>query len=232
MKKIILLTATVMTVGLSYAQTNNNNVENNSSQILNASSSSRSYGTSSATFVNPAKKAQGSIHLFKSWNNLAVIHTTDQQKFSLKNINLNIERNTFESKISEDSIFTFNFNNIDRFVVSNRIFKNHYYDNSNRVFEVIYESGKVSLLKGYKIQLVKGSPNPMLNRSTDKNVQKYFYFIKEGSSIKSFRLKKSNILDLMSSDQAKAAEKYAKSNRLSYKKDADINAILTHGFSN
>lgn len=231
MKKIILLIA-VMITSLSYAQ-DNNSVANNGAQVLgNVSSSSRSFGRTSATFINPAKKVQGSVHLFKNWTNLAVIHTTDQQKFSLKNINLNIERNTFESKISEDSIFTFNFNNIDKFIISNRIFKNHYYDNSNRVFEVIYESGKVSLLKGYKIQLVKGSPNPMLNRSTDKNVQKQFYFIKEGSYIKPFRLKKSSVLDLLSSDQAKAAEKYAKSNRLSYKKDGDVSAILTHGFSN
>lgn len=231
MKKIVLLIA-IMTVGMSYAQ-NNNNIENNGAQILgNVASSSRSYGSTSGVFINPAKKAQGSVHLFKNWNNLAVIYASDQQKFSLKNINLNIERNTFESKISEDSIFTFNFNNIDRFIVNNRTFKNFYYDSSNRVFEVVYESGKVSLLKGYKIQLVKGSPNPMLNRSTDKNVQKQFYFVKKGSSIEPFRLKKKSILSLMSSNQAKAAENYAKEHKLSFKKDADVNRILTHGFSN
>ena len=72
----------------------------------------------------------------------------------------------------------------------------------------------------------------MLNRSTDKNVQKEFYFIMQNNSIKPFRLKKSSLLDLMSSSQAKAAERYAKENRLSYKDDADINQILTFGFSN
>jgi len=230
MKKLFLLIA-VMTTGLSTAQTNNN-VANNGGQILNASNAGRSYGSTSATFINPAKKAEGSVHLFKGWDNLAVIHTSDQQKFSLKNINLNIERSTFESKISEDSIFTFNFNNIDRFIINNRTFKNLYYDGSNRVFELVYESGQVSLLKGYKVQLVKGSPNPMLNRSTDKNVQKHFYFVKKGSSVEPFRLKKKSILGLMNSDQAKAAEKYAKEYKLSFKKDADINRILTHGFSN
>ena len=230
MKKISFLIAIVL-AGFSEAQ--NNSMENNSEQVLgNVASSTNAYGSTSSIFINPTKKAQGSVHLFKNWNNLAVIHTVDDQKFSLKNINLNIERNTFESKISEDSIFTFNFNNIDRFVINNRTFKNYYYDSSNRVFEVIYESGKLSLLKGYKIQLVKGSPNPMLNRSTDKNVQKQFYFIKEGSLIKPFRLKKKNILELMSSEQAKAAEKYAKDNRLSFKDDADVNLILTQGFSN
>ena len=108
MKKFVLLIALVITGCLSYAQ--NNNVENNAGGVFGSVGNSiTSYGSPSATFINPAKKAQGSVHLFKDWNNFAVIYSTDQQKFSLKNINLNIERNTFESKISEDSIFTFNF---------------------------------------------------------------------------------------------------------------------------
>lgn len=230
MKRQILVIA-IMITSLSYAQ--NNNVENNAAGVFGkVGNSITSYGSPSATFLNPAKKAQGSVHLFKDWDNFAVIHSIDQQKFSLKNINLNIERNTFESKIPGDSIFTFNFNNIEKIVINNRVFKNYFYDGSSRIFEVIYDSGQIALLKGYKIQLVKGSPNPMLNRSTDKNVQKEFYFTMQNSSIKPFRLKKSSILDLMSSSQSKAAEKYAKDNRLSYKDDADINQILTFGFSN
>ena len=229
MKTNIFLIA-VLISSFSFAQ--NGNVENNGTQILNASSSSRSYGQASATFFNPARRVQGSVYLFKDWKNDAVIHTVENQKFSLKNINLNIERNTFESKISDDSIFTFNFNNIDKFIINNRAFRNHYYDGYNRVFEEIYDSGKLTILKGYKLVLVKGSPNPMLNRSSDKNVQKVYHFIKQGSNIKSFRLKKSSILDLMTSDQAKAAEKYAKERKLSFKESADVNLILTHGFSN
>jgi hypothetical protein len=231
MKNLIFLIAVVST-GMLFAQTNNN-VENNSGVVFGkVGNSATSYGSSSSTFFNPARRVEGSVHLFNDWNNQAVIYTTDTQKFSLRNINLNIERNTFESKVSEDTIFTFNFNNIDRFVINKRVFKNHYYNGDNRIFEIIYDSGKITLLKGYKIQLVKGSPNPMLNRSTDRNVQKEFYFLKEGNNIKPYRLKKKSILALMSSDQAKVAENYAKDNNLSFNEDADINRILTKGFSN
>ena len=69
--------------------------------------------------------------------------------------------------------------------------------------------------------------------TTFSNIQDGIVLIdKEGSLIKPFRLKKKNILELMSSEQAKAAEKYAKDNRLSFKDDADVNLILTQGFSN
>jgi hypothetical protein len=214
------------------AQTNNN-VENNSADVFGkVGNSATSYGSPSATFFNPARRVEGSVYLFDKWTNQGVIYTSDSQKFSLKNINLNIERSTFESKISEDSIFTFNFNNIDRILINNRAFKNYYYDGTNRIFEVIYDSGKLVLLKGYKIQLVKGSPNPMLNRSTDRNVQKEFYFVMQNNLIKPFRLKKKSILGLMSSEQAKVADNYAKEYRLSYSEDEDIKRILTQGFSN
>jgi len=176
MKKAFFLIVFSVT-SILLAQTNNN-VENNSADVFGkVGNSATSYGSPSATFFNPARRVEGSVYLFDKWTNQGVIHTSDSQKFSLKNINLNIERSTFESKISEDSIFTFNFNNIDRILINNRVFKNYYYDGTNRIFEVIYDSGKLVLLKGYKIQLVKGSPNPMLNRSTDINVQTEFYFV-------------------------------------------------------
>lgn len=232
MKKHILICINVLLISVSFAQNNNNNVENNGSQILNVSSSSRSYGKSSASFVNPVKKPEGSVYLFDDWNNRTIIHTSDQQKFSLKNINLNIQFNRFESKISEDSIFSFNINNIDRFVIRDRRFKNYYYNTTNRIFEIIYESGKISLLKGFYIQFVKGSPNPMLNRYSDKNIKKESYFVKEGTSIRSIKLKKKDILKLLSPNQANTAQVFAKTNNLSFKNSTDVNRILTYAFSN
>lgn len=192
-----------------------------------------SYGVG-AVAHNKKKAVSGSIHLFKKWKNYAVIVTSESQKFSLNNINLNIERNTFESKISEDSIFTFNFNNIDKFVINNKVFKNYYHNNGNRVFEMIYESDEFSIIKGYRVQLVEGSTNPMVNRKNSKLVQKSSFYMKIGNDIKPFKLSKKRVLGLVqgNQDRKNKIEQYVSDNRLSYKKASDVQRMLTFSSSN
>ena len=201
------------------------------SRAGNASLSS--YGVSAVAY-NPKKTISGSVHLFKNWKNYAVIITLEDQNFSLNNINLNIERNTFESKIPGDSIFTFNFNNIDKFVINNKVFKNYYHNNGNRVFEMIYQSDEFSILKGYRVQLVEGSTNPMVNRKNSKFVQRSSYYLKKGNDIKSFKLSKKRVLGLIQGNQEriKKIEQYVNDNRLSYKKASDVQRMLAFSSSN
>ena len=233
MKNVLAIVIT-FSVGIMMAQSNANVVNNSGEVFVRAANASLSSFGSSATFFNPKKAVVGSVHLFKNWKNYAVIITNDKQKFSLSNINFNIERNTFESKIGQDSLFTFSFNNIDKFVVNNKIFKNFYFKNNNRVFEIIYESDEFSILKSYRVQLIEGSTNPMVNRKNSKLVQKSSYYIKNGANIKPFKLSKKKVLGLANGDQEKLQkmEKYAKSNKLSYKKADDVQRILTYCFVN
>ncbi|MBT8268784.1 MAG: hypothetical protein KJN59_06120, partial [Bacteroidia bacterium] len=116
MKHLIFFLALFISVGLE-AQTNDAFVQNNATALnVAAQGNIRSQG-SSAYFVNPPREIEGSVHLFDNWNNRAVIYTVDNQQYLMKNINLNLQRHTFESKIAQDTLFTFNFNNIDKFVV-------------------------------------------------------------------------------------------------------------------
>ena len=85
------------------------------------------FGTS--FFYNqPNKVVLGSAYLFDEWNNNGEIQTLTGERFLVRNINLNISRNAFEAKINDnDSIFSFNFNNIDQIIINEK----KYFNSSN-----------------------------------------------------------------------------------------------------
>jgi len=235
MKNSLAVIALFIT-GIAIGQDSNLNVVNNSgnSMVAAANGMKSSYGAS-AYFVNPARAVDGTVYLFEEWDNLGVIHATTDQKFALRNINLNIERNSFESKVGKDSLFSFNFNNIEKFVINGRTFKNYYWNDDNRVYEIIYEAKDWSLIKGFKIVEVTGSANPMLNRTRDRMVRKMFYYVKDENGIRPFILKKRKVLKLVSNGDGAKSDRianYAKSNKLSYKKEDELRKIIEFGLNN
>ena len=78
----------------------NQNLSNNSGQTFNSISqaTANDFGAA-AVFINPKREVKGSVYLFEDWENTGIIHTNDGQRFMLRNINLNLQRNTFESRI-------------------------------------------------------------------------------------------------------------------------------------
>jgi hypothetical protein len=207
MKILLNIIAFLFTISV-ISQTNNNEGLHNSNSdnavlVVNDYSI---YGESAVFFKPVIKKAEGSIYLFDKWDNSCVVFSVDNQKLSIKNINLNLERNVFETKIGKDSLFTFNFNNIKMFVVNGKKFKNYYFEVGTKVFQSLYEQESYEILKFFHLQLVKGSVNPMLNRPKDKYIQKSSYYIRENNLIKPLRLKKKSILRLVGNDSKKAKE--------------------------
>lgn len=195
------------------------------------SSTNASFG-SSVYFVNPKRLIDGSVYLFDDWNNRAIIYTTNHEKYALYNINLNIKRNSFESKVGNDSLFSFSFNNIEKFVINNRVFINYYWDNDNRVYEEIAKNKDFEILKGFNIKYVEGSSNPMLNRKNDKYIRNETYYVRKNNKIAFLNLKKSRILKLLELDDEKEAKvlNYADENKLSFKKEEDLKKIFEYAY--
>jgi hypothetical protein len=190
------------------------------------------YGSS--FFYNTRNVILGSVYLFDEWDNSAEIHTLSSEKFLVRNINLNINRNAFEAKLTDsDSIFSFNFNNIKQVVINEKIYKNYFYNDDNRVYEIIYETEKFSIMKGFSVKLVKGHYNPMVNRSNDKYSKFSSYFIKLNNSIKPFKLRKKSVINLFSADKNSISrlEIYVNAKKLSYKKEKDVIQILDYAFN-
>ena len=198
------------------------------------SNASSDFGTS--FFYNqPNKFIIGSAYLFEEWNNDAEIQTLTGERFLVKNINLNISRNAFEAKINDnDSIFSFTFNNIKQIIINGKSYKNYYYNEDNRVYELIYSGKNFTLLKGFDVKLVTGSGNPMVNRSNDKYVKKESYFIRSKSekTIENFKMNKRSLNRLFekSAIDLNRILGFIDSGNLSYKDEKDVISMLEFAF--
>ena len=184
---------------------------------------------STGTFINKPKDIIGNIYVFENWNNSCNIKIGDKV-YKLKNINLNMKSDQFEAKVGKDSMFAFNTSNIDYIIIKNRKFKSFYVPEKekNRNFELIYDSVDIKLLKEYEVGIKYNDPDPLMVK---KNVDNYFttitYYIRKGEEIKQIKLKKKDILNLFDR-KASVVDKFVKENKLSYKKEKDLNKIFIY----
>ena len=195
---------------------------------------STNFGTS--FFYNqPSKVILGSAYLFDEWNNDGEIQTLTGERFLVRNINLNISRNAFEAKVNDnDSIFSFNFNNIKQIIINGKYYKNYFYNEDNRVYELVYSGKTFSILKGFTVKLVTGSGNPMVNRSNDKYVKKESYFIRSSDkkTIESFKMNKRSLNKLFENNLKDVSRilAFIGSGNLSYKDEKDVIRMLEFAF--
>lgn len=174
--------------------------------------------------IQLAKKGiDGSVFLYDSWNNNGSVYL-DKKVFKLSNINYHVDRSSFMTKIENDSIFIFDFDLVDKIVVNKKTFKRFYHakEGTHKVFEIVHQGKDFSLLKHYTVELVEGSPNPMLGRPRSKIKHNSRYYIEKKGVIQDFKLKKSSVLGLLDSDNATSMKSYMERYDLSYKKEADL----------
>lgn len=170
----------------------------------------------------PNKAISGSVYLFQSSNNNSEVYLINGQKLTIKNININLQKNSFESKIYNDSILTLDLEQVDKVVINGKIFKGLKDDFIHKIYEVIYEKDDRALLRGSVVKLIEKSLNPMLNRTEDKYIQKNTYYLKENENIKKINPNKKNILALVDGNEKEAikVENYVKKYNSNLKKSS------------
>ena len=234
LKIIIVLFLTISVVG--YSQSTDTNVSDNNARALlsitggSNGSGNGSYGTP-MRFVNPPRTIDGSIYLFDTWKNYpVVVNSKDNKTFKLDNVNFNLRTNRLVTKISQDSIFVLDMKSIENVNILGKVFKKVDSEIGSRIFEVIYESEKVSLLNFHSVKLVEGSVNPMLSRKTDKLVHKEVYYLLNDEGITELRLKKKSILNAFASNDSEKNSllNYFLGNKLSFKKIDDVKVALNN----
>ena len=237
MKKLKIITLLFLTLSfVGYSQSSSTNVSDNNALALqgitggNNNGGNGVYGTA-MRFVNPPRTIDGSIYLFNNWKNYpVVVKSKDNKIFTLDNVNFNLRTNRLVTKISQDSIFVLNMKSIETVDIQGKVFKKVDTEIGSRIFEVIYESEKVSLLNFHSVKLVEGSVNPMLSRKTDKLVHKEVYYVLNDQGINELRLKKKSILNSFASNdnEKNSLLKYFLENKLSFKKIDDVKIVLNN----
>lgn len=179
--------------------------------------------------VTVSKKTEGSTLLFEGWESKGTIVLGDKN-YSIKNLNYDIKKDQFLTRINQDSIFVFDFNNIDKIILNDKTFKQIYDNklNETNIYEVIFEDENFSLLKDYYVYVIEASPDPMLNRPNDKIKTNSSYFVFKNNLMEPFKWNKRSILDLVDEDKKDEFEKYIKKNNLSYKEESDVSKVLKY----
>lgn len=202
---------------------------NSTANFLNSIDNQGASFGSSSLIRNPSRSIEGSVHLFDDWSNRGVAVVSADQKIRIQNINFNVQRNTLESKINRDSIFTFNVSKLDKIMINNRTFKHVYFPikKGTRLLEVLGEAEGITIYKDYEIDIKEGNPNPMRGALKDKYIIRDYYYIQNGETFNKFKLKKKTILKVMG-DKAASVKEFASKNKLSFSKERDIAKIFTH----
>ena len=188
-------------------------------------------GGFTGVFYNRVTPTKGTIYLFDNWEKSAVVHKVLDDKFLVKRVNFNLNKISFDAKISEsEDVLSFSFDGIDKIEIDNKVFKNILHKKSNRIFEIFYSDDNVKFMKGFDIKLIKASKDPMVNRPNDKYVKSESYYLMIKGVITKIKLKKKAIyktLELNKGDISNM-DTFIKSTSISLKKEEDIIKLLTY----
>ena len=137
----------------------------------------------------------------------------------------------FERKVAGDSIVAYNFTSIEKIIVGGREFKSFYLDEikRNKAFEVIYRGDDFTILKGYTVDILEASPNPMIARPRDKYIQRATYYLETETKLEEFKLRKRAILEALDDQEmVERAKDYARQYGKSFSNEEDLKLILNY----
>ncbi|MEP0266298.1 hypothetical protein [Dokdonia sp.] len=225
MKKIAILLLFIISILPTLAQetTSNTNPKNNTRQGFGTHSSF----DAGLGFVNPKFKTDGSAYFFEDWNTEGVIYTKKNGSFKIKKVNINLYDNKLEAIYDENSVFTFDSNNLMKIVINKKAFRIFEIDGELKIFEQIFRNG-FSVYKHYSVLYSEASVNPMLNRSTNKYIKKELYYLYRENKLTKMKLSKKSFSRLFESDKvnSKSIVEYIEKSKLSLKKENDLIKIL------
>ena len=178
-------------------------------------------------------KVDGSPYLYESWNNGSKIYYKDKI-YSLESLNYNIYADQFEAKISSDTVFVFNSENVKKVVIKNKVFtRYHRLDSQNNgYYEELVDFDGYRILRKYNTKIKDGATNPLtkIKLSNDELIkfETYYIFNMNNDSLIEIKLKKSTFEVLFEKNKLNELNKFIKGNNLKYNEINDIVRIIGH----
>ena len=167
---------------------------------------------------NFKSEVEGSPYLYPSWLTNAKVYF-EQKEYTFPSLNYNVYAERFEAKLSKDSVF-----------IINRYLDPEFQRNS--YFEELARLNDVVLLRKYFAEIQEAGLNPLTKvpMGAAKLLQKEkFYTLKgEDEALKSVKLKKSVILNLVDDDDVNILKTYAREHGLSFRNSDDVIQILLY----
>lgn len=175
------------------------------------------------------KTITGTNYLFKNFEGIYSITNKAGNSFKMSNLNYNLSSGTLETKISKDSVFQYDLNEIDYVVAGNKNYKNVRGTELSGLVLEIFKGKNFDIYKKIEISVLEGTISPLTQEKIqqDRYVQSYTYCTKTKDIIEKIKLNKSAILKLTKDKQAQVKE-YAKTNNLDFSNETDVNIILKY----
>lgn len=229
MKKIIFLVLVIIS-SVSFSQGNDagGDTFRNTLNLGQVSNEQPASATFAISYIAPTN-IEGSKYLYDDWTNVGVLETAKNKKYRIKNLNYDVQKDVFVSKISKDSVHEFNTVNFKKIVINNKNFKvvNKNDENGSVFMEIVGESKEFSLLKDYKLTIRGGVFSPTTGQGNDEYVISYRYYLEKDGTLSPIKLKKAELLKVFGS-KADDIKSFAKKNKLSFKKDKDVKRLFLH----
>ena len=166
----------------------------------------------------------GHVYAFNTFSNKGVIMNNYGKQYNINNINVDLDRNVFLSKLSKDSVYVYNnlknvsINSNIYQIIDNKTLKTIHLGKNFNMYEFL--SKKV---KEKKINKVTGMVISDREWVLEK---KYFYCVTGSDSLNEVKLNKRNFLKLFNNQIRNRLKNYAKENNLSFRDINDLVSIL------
>lgn len=173
---------------------------------------------------NDKESISGSRYVFSDFKQKGIFYINNKA-YTVYGANIDVISNDIVSLVGTDSILVYNKNKIDSLHINQK----KYLKNSNHIFyEVLFKGNKLSFLKKHKGIITEGYKNVMKG-TEEKEGYKITteYYIKKDGVYTPVKLKKKEVLNILTTHKNEIV-KFAKENKLSYKKESDLIKIFRY----